>query len=73
MIDRDGRPNLSRADLSARADALDDQIRKLTALRNALRHAADCPAPSHMECPTFQRLLRVASRRGPKRHARKTG
>jgi hypothetical protein len=31
-------------------------------MRDGLRHAAVCPAPSHMECPTFRRLLRVASR-----------
>ena len=29
-------------------------------LRHQSRHAAVCPAPSHAECPTFQRLLRAA-------------
>jgi hypothetical protein len=36
-------------------------IRKLSAMRDGLRHAAVCPAPSHMECPTFQRILRAAA------------
>lgn len=62
MFDRKGEPHLARSDLHARADALDLQIRNLTTLRNALRHVADCPAPSHMECPTFQRLVRMAGR-----------
>jgi len=29
-------------------------------MRDGLRHAAACPASSHMECPTFRRLLRGA-------------
>lgn len=64
MIGRDGKPDLPRDGLRARADALDRQVRNLTALANALRHAADCPAPSHLECPSFRRLLRIATRRG---------
>ena len=39
--------------------------RRLSAMRRSLRHAAACPAPSHMECPTFRRLLRAASRATP--------
>jgi hypothetical protein len=35
-------------------------IRKLTAMRDGLRHAAACPAPSHMKCPTFKRMLALA-------------
>jgi hypothetical protein len=30
-------------------------------MRDGLRHAARCPAASHLECPTFQRLLRAAA------------
>jgi hypothetical protein len=30
-------------------------------MRDGLRHAVACRAPSHMECPTFQRLLRAAA------------
>lgn len=46
--------------LSAKADELDGTIRKLTVLRDSLRHAAACAAPSHMQCPTFRRLIRAA-------------
>jgi DNA-binding transcriptional MerR regulator len=60
MFGEDGQPRLDRAQLSARADDLDQTVRRLGALRDGLRHAAACPAPSHMECPTFQRLLRTA-------------
>ena len=47
--------------LAARADGLDRTIRRLAAVRDGLRHAASCPAPSHLECPKFQRLLRAAT------------
>ena len=61
MFAAGGRLRIDRNLLAARADALDERIRKLAAMRNGLRHAAACPAPSHMECPTFRRYLRAAA------------
>ena len=61
MFAPDGRPRIDRRMLRARADELDKTIRRLIALRDGLRHAAACPAPSHMECPTFRRILRAAA------------
>lgn len=60
-------PRIDRDELARKADELDHSIRKLTAMRDGLRHAAKCPAPSHMECPTFQRLIRVVGKRPPGR------
>jgi DNA-binding transcriptional MerR regulator len=56
----DGRPRFDRQMLAAKARELDRTIRELTAMRDSLRHAAACPAPSHMECPTFRRVLKAA-------------
>lgn len=67
MFGRNGLPDLPRDVLHAKADAIDRQIRELSALSDTLRHVADCPAPSHMECPTFRRLVDVAGKRGTKR------
>lgn len=67
MFGRNGMPDLPRATLHAKADEIDRQIRELTALRDTLRHVADCPAPSHMECPTFRRLVDAAGNRSVKR------
>ena len=64
MFTPEGRPRIDRARLATRAQELDVTIRKLGALRDGLRHAAVCPAPSHMECPTFRRLLALAAARG---------
>lgn len=60
MFDETGRISLDRVQLSDRADDLDQTIRRWSALRDGLRHAAACPAPSHMECPTFRGLLKDA-------------
>lgn len=57
----DGPPRIDRQLLAAKAAELDTTIRELTAMRDGLRHAVACRAPSHMECPTFQRLLRAAA------------
>ena len=56
-----GRPDLDRSMLAAKADELDATIHRLTALRDNLRHAAACPAPTHLDCPTFQGLLDAAT------------
>lgn len=72
MFAPDGRPRIDRRALAAKAEELDATIRRLGAMRDGLRHAAACPAPSHLECPTFRRLLRgaastaTAGRRKPK-------
>jgi len=60
MFAPDGRPNIDRKMLAAKAEELDTTIRRLSTMRDGLRHAAACPAPSHMECPTFRRLLQAA-------------
>lgn len=61
MFSPGGRPNIDRRLLAAKADEIDRTIRKLAAMSKGLRHAAACRAPSHTECPTFQRLLRAAA------------
>jgi DNA-binding transcriptional MerR regulator len=71
MFAPDGRPQIDRKLLATKAKELDGTIRKLSAMRDGLKHAAACPAPSHMECPTFRRLLGFAAssailRRGKK-------
>ncbi|PWI13194.1 MerR family transcriptional regulator [Streptomyces sp. Act143] len=57
----DGRPDIDRGMLAAKAEELEERMRELAVLRDSLRHAAACPAPSHMECPTFRGLLRAAA------------
>jgi len=61
MFAPDGRLRIDRRMLRAKAEELDRTIRQLTEMRDGLRHAAACRAPSHMECPTFRRILRAAA------------
>jgi len=61
MFSPDGQPSIDRRMLAAKADEIDGMIKRLKAMSNGLKHAAACPAPSHAECPTFQRLLRAAA------------
>jgi DNA-binding transcriptional MerR regulator len=56
-----GQPSIDRQMLAAKADELDALIKRLKAMSRGLRHAAACPAPSHAECPSFQKLLRAAA------------
>lgn len=61
MLTTNGRPKIDRSVLTSKADEIDGRVKQLRAMSRGLRHAAACPAPSHAECPTFQRLLRDAA------------
>jgi DNA-binding transcriptional MerR regulator len=64
MFTPDGKPRIDRHKLAAKADELDRMIKRLGSMRDGLRHAAACPAKSHLECPTFRKLLRAAASGG---------
>jgi DNA-binding transcriptional MerR regulator len=63
MFAPDGQVRIDRKMLTAKAQELDRTISKLSTMRDSLRHAAACPAPSHMECPNFRRYLQSAAAR----------
>lgn len=74
MFAPDGQLRIDRQMLAAKAEELDRTVSKLITMRDGLRHAAACPAPSHMECPNFRRYLQSAAgrkftetKRSPKR------
>ena len=62
MFTPDGRAKIERKALASKADELDLTIQRLTSMRDGLRHASVCPAPSHLECPSFRRLMQAAAR-----------
>lgn len=57
LLGTDGIPEIDRDVLNNKADELDRMIKELTSMRDGLRHAAVCSAPSHMECPKFRSLM----------------
>ncbi len=59
MFGSDGQPDIDRQMLLDKANEVDATINTLLAVRDNLRHVATCPAPSHLECRKFQRLLRA--------------
>jgi DNA-binding transcriptional MerR regulator len=61
MLGAEGAPQIDRQLLFDKAKELDRTIQKLTAMRDGLQHAAVCKATSHMECPTFRRLVGLAA------------
>ncbi|MCA1792089.1 MAG: helix-turn-helix domain-containing protein [Thioalkalivibrio sp.] len=63
MVAVDGSLRVDRTLLTEKAEAIDDTIRRLTSMRDGLRHAAACKAKDHMRCPKFRRLLGIATSR----------
>ncbi|MBY0414535.1 MAG: helix-turn-helix domain-containing protein [Bdellovibrionales bacterium] len=64
---RDGKVRIDKSKLLKKAADLDQKIKELEAMKNGLAHAANCPAPNHLECPTFRRLINVASKKRKKK------
>ncbi|MEH6446185.1 MAG: helix-turn-helix domain-containing protein [Oceanospirillaceae bacterium] len=62
MFATDGLPQIDRQQLTNKADELEQMITQLSAMRDGLRHAANCPEPSHFKCSKFNQMLRVANR-----------
>ena len=60
MFSSNERFKVDRKVLHEKADQLSQNIKRLTAIRDCLEHVARCPAPSHIECPKFQKLLMLA-------------
>lgn len=70
MFTPGGALQVDRDLLRRKAEEIDGLIQQLTAMSRGLRHAADCPASSHTECPSFQKLLiQAAGGALPKRSA----
>ncbi|MDV7338879.1 helix-turn-helix domain-containing protein [Terasakiella sp. A23] len=67
MFSIDGQINIDRDKLVQKADVIDQHIKELQAVSEGLRHAAVCSAPSHFECPTFQKFMRVAGKSNAKK------
>lgn len=61
MLTPDGSPRVDSQVLLNKADEIDSTIKRLQAMSDGLRHVAACPAESHAQCPTFQRLLKAAA------------
>ena len=66
-------PQIDRERLKHKAEQLTRTIRQLSAVRDGLLHAAECRAPSHMECPTFQRIVKAAMEGARRGHRTATG
>lgn len=73
MFTTEGRAAIDRDQLAGKADEIDRTIRRLKAVSNGLRHAAVCPAPSHAQCPSFQKLLKAAATGALERRRVRTG
>jgi DNA-binding transcriptional MerR regulator len=61
MFTASGEVSIDRGELATRATEIDDTIARLTAISSGLKHAAACPAPNHLECPTFRGYLDLAA------------
>lgn len=62
LLGNDSSLEIDRKALLEKADSLDKMIQQLTAMRDGLRHAAVCSAPTHQECPRFQRFMKIAAK-----------
>ncbi|WXL24710.1 helix-turn-helix domain-containing protein [Ectopseudomonas mendocina] len=69
MLGNSRTPSIDRDRLLQQADELDNRIRQLSAIRDGLKHAAQCSEDNHLSCPKFQRLMSVASKKAKRKTA----
>ena len=62
IFGHDGGVNIPRDELRRRAMELERKAKEIKALASMMEHVADCPASSHLECPSFQKLMRIGTR-----------
>ncbi|MDC5705359.1 helix-turn-helix domain-containing protein [Vibrio europaeus] len=62
MFDVDDELAINRNLLTQKVEEIDEQIKRLAIVRDNLNHVANCPQPSHLECPSFQKLMKSAKR-----------
>ncbi|GAK87913.1 transcriptional regulator MerR family [Vibrio ponticus] len=61
MFDGERQLNINRPLLAAKAEQLNSEIKRLQAVRDSLEHVAQCPAENHLDCTSFQKLMRKVS------------
>lgn len=61
MFDHNKQLKINRQLLANKADKLTIEIERMIAVRDSLMHVAQCPSPSHLECASFQNLMRLVS------------
>ena len=57
MFCQNGMPDLPRSMFQQKAEDIDRKMEELASMRDMLNHIANCRAQSHLECPSFRRLL----------------
>lgn len=62
MFDDSDELAIDRALLAQKASDIDRQIKRLEAVRDSMNHVATCPKVSHIDCPSFQKLMTSAKR-----------
>ncbi|OAJ94969.1 helix-turn-helix domain-containing protein [Vibrio bivalvicida] len=62
MFDVDDELAINRNLLTQKVEEIDEQIKRLAIVRDNLNHVANCPQPSHLECLSFQKLMKSAKR-----------
>ncbi|MBX2870350.1 MAG: helix-turn-helix domain-containing protein [Acidiferrobacterales bacterium] len=63
MFTPTGKLSIDRKKCLEKADELEHLAKRLVSVSNVLRHTAACRAPSHLECPSFQRYVKVAEKK----------
>jgi DNA-binding transcriptional MerR regulator len=71
MFPANGQITINRENLLMKADEMELSIKRLSAMRDGLRHVARCPMKNQLDCPKFQRLVTMAGKAQFKSGAKK--
>ena len=58
MFNESNQLTIDRNLLAQKGSDIDLNIKRLKAIRDSLYHVASCPQSDHLECPSFQKLMK---------------
>lgn len=62
MFDDNDELAIDRTLLAQKTIEIDAQIKRLQAVRDSLKHVSTCPHSSHIECSSFQKMMKSVKR-----------
>lgn len=65
MFDTSDELAIDRTLLTQKAVEIDIQIKRLKVVRDSLKHVATCPQSSHLDCLSFQKMMKSVKRHLP--------
>lgn len=67
MLCAENKYKVDKKKITSKITEIDEKIKELKAMKTSLEHLNKCQAHDQFECPNFQKILKMAIKKGPKK------